>query len=225
MPWAPDVATAQAQAKAEGKSVLIHFSGSDWCGWCIKLRKEVFLKPDFEAYARSNLVLVAVDFPKHKTVPAGLQYANQRLVEQFQVQGIPTLVLLDSQGKRLGNVNYAQGGPKAFLAEVEKLLHPPLDTAPIKPTQPRATPPPRREGKGDGIAAARLGLTLQKITVSKDSRQAVINDRTLSPGETATVQATSGQVRVRCLEVRAKSVIVTVNGRKDRHELRLARTI
>src|SRR5437867_2134511 len=62
--WLDDLPRGQAQAKTERKFVLIHFSGSDWCGWCMKLRKEVFAKPDFESYARSNLVLVRIDFPK-----------------------------------------------------------------------------------------------------------------------------------------------------------------
>src|SRR6266536_4750172 len=89
--WSDDLPKAQAQAKAEGKFVLIHFSGSDWCGWCMKLRKEVFLKAEFESYAKSNLVLVGIDFPKRKPQPAALQTANQQLADQFKVQGFPTL--------------------------------------------------------------------------------------------------------------------------------------
>src|SRR5882762_3146601 len=73
--WLADLPKAQAQAKAQGKFVLIHFSGSDWCGWCLKLHKEVFLKPEFEAYAKSNLVLVEIDFPKRKPQAPVLQKA------------------------------------------------------------------------------------------------------------------------------------------------------
>ena len=130
--WFEDLPKAQTQAKAEGKSVLIHFSGSDWCGWCMKLRKEVFFKPEFEAYARSNLVLVGIDFPKRKPQPAAVQKANQKLAEQFQVQGYPTLILLDSQGAQLGRVSYGQGGVRTFLADVEKLIRPPPEAQPAK---------------------------------------------------------------------------------------------
>ena len=73
--WSTDLARAQARAKAEGKAVLLNFTGSDWCGWCIKLRRDVFLKPDFEAYARTNLVLVEVDFPKRKPLAPEITYS------------------------------------------------------------------------------------------------------------------------------------------------------
>ncbi len=150
--WSTDLARAQARAKAEGKAVLLNFTGSDWCGWCIKLRRDVFLKPDFEAYARTNLVLVEVDFPKRKPLAPEIQKANQRLAQQFQVQSYPTLILLDSKGAKLGAVSYANGGTKTFVAEVEKILRPPQEPAvarrslqkPGRPVrfQPSIAPPP-----------------------------------------------------------------------------------
>src|SRR5262245_29058985 len=60
LPWYTDLSQAQAQARIEGKRVLIHFTGSDWCGWCMKLHKDVFQKAEFASYAKSNLVLVSV---------------------------------------------------------------------------------------------------------------------------------------------------------------------
>ncbi len=149
--WSTDLAKAQARAKAEGKTVLLNFTGSDWCGWCIKLRRDVFLKPDFEAYARTNLVLVEVDFPKRKPLAPETRKANQRLAQQFQVQSYPTLILLDSKGAKLGAVSYANGGTKTFVAEVEKILRPPQEPAvarrfvqkPGRPVrfQPASAPP------------------------------------------------------------------------------------
>ena len=62
--WETDFAKASAKAKAEGKHILIDFSGSDWCGWCIKLDKEVFSKKAFKSYAKENLILVLADFPR-----------------------------------------------------------------------------------------------------------------------------------------------------------------
>src|SRR5512140_2965556 len=62
--WMTDVPKALEKAKTENKLVMLDFTGSDWCGWCIKLNKEVFSKPEFIEYAAKNLVAVEVDFPR-----------------------------------------------------------------------------------------------------------------------------------------------------------------
>lgn len=143
--WTSDLPAAQARAKAEGKAVLLNFTGSDWCGWCIKLRRDVFQKPEFESYARTNLVLVEVDFPKRKELPSEMQKANRKLAQQFQVQGYPTLILVDASGAKLGTVNYGNGGTRTFIAEVEKVLRPPKPVEPAVVKQPvkKAAPPKR----------------------------------------------------------------------------------
>ncbi len=142
--WATDLPKAQAQARAEGKAVLVNFTGSDWCGWCIRLKRDVFLKADFASYARSNVVLVEIDFPKRKRLTPEAQATNRRLAQQFQVQGYPTLVLLGADGTRLGNVNYANGGTRTFLAEMEKILRPPPDPIVVKKA-PAKVPTPKRQ--------------------------------------------------------------------------------
>src|SRR5688572_12393828 len=203
--WQTDLSKAQAQARAESKKVLIHFSGSDWCGWCIKLRKEVFAKSEFESYARSNLVLVRIDFPRRTNQPPAIQKSNQKVAEQFQVQGYPTLVLLDSQGAKLGTVSYGHGGAKQFLVDVEKIIRPQPEISPRLPAK-RATETRRADmepGKTESVGA---GLTLRRITGSKQRRQVVINDQTFSVGQTATVKVATGRVKVRCVEIREKSV-------------------
>src|SRR5260221_10642471 len=75
--WLTDLPKAQAKAKSEKKLVVLDFTGSDWCGWCIKLHKEVFSKPDFAKYAKDNLILVEVDFPRQKQQTEELKKANQ----------------------------------------------------------------------------------------------------------------------------------------------------
>ena len=220
--WLDDLPRAQAQAKSEGKLVLIHFSGSDWCGWCMKLRKEVFLKPEFESYARSNLVLVAIDFPKRKPQPTALQQANQQLAEQFQVQGFPTLLVLDSQGGSLGRLSYGQGGAKMFLAELEKLIHPPPETPPSRMAAKKNSDSKAASKLSEVGEPGRKDLILKKISGTKERRQAPINSHTFAVGETASVKVAAGRVRVHCVEIRDKSVIVTVNGQKEKQELKLA---
>src|SRR5205814_4270434 len=87
LPWMTDLPKAQAKAKSEKKLVMLDFTGSDWCGWCIKLNKEVFSKPEFEEYAKKNLVLVEVDFPRHKELTEEQKKANESLQEKYRIQG------------------------------------------------------------------------------------------------------------------------------------------
>lgn len=219
--WSTDLAKAQAQARAEGKAVLVNFTGSDWCGWCMKLRKDVFLKPAFTNYAQINLVLVEVDFPKRKPITPAAQKANQQLAQHFQVQGFPTLVLIDSTGNRLGNVNYANGGPKSFIHEVEKLLHPPSDIPQPKPAVRKPAAPKRVQPSTASGQPNRADLVLSKIVSSKKKRQAVINDAVLSAGQSATIKVGNERVKILVVEVRERSAIVTIQGQRERRELRL----
>lgn len=115
--WSDDYKAALATAAKENKKVLIDFTGSDWCGWCIKLKKGTFDQPAFKDYADKNLVLVEVDFPQTKSLSPEVKKQNDALQQQFQVQGFPTLVLLDSQGKVIKQQSgYIPGGPAGFIA-------------------------------------------------------------------------------------------------------------
>lgn len=118
--WRTDYSGALKQAKSEGKLVLIDFTGSDWCGWCMKFEQDVLSTPKFAAYAGQKLQLVRLDFPHHTPQPDDLKRANAALSQQFQVDGFPTFVLVNADGKELGRqVGYLQGGPDAFIAELE----------------------------------------------------------------------------------------------------------
>src|SRR5262245_17394763 len=119
--WLTDLPKAQAKAKEEKKLVLMDFTGSDWCPWCIKLVKEVFSQPELGEYAKKNLVLVEVDFPRKKQQSAELKKANQALEEKYQIKGYPTIIVLNSEGKKVGELSYEPGGAKPFIAELEKL--------------------------------------------------------------------------------------------------------
>ena len=115
--WLTDMPKALAQAKQEKKMVLVDFTGSDWCGWCIKFKKEVLSTPEFAEYAKKNLVLVELDFPHAKAQDDKLKAANMALKEKYGVQGFPTLLLLkNSGGEAWRQVGYMEGGPKAFIA-------------------------------------------------------------------------------------------------------------
>ena len=117
--WQTDAVKAQEQAKQEGKLVLLDFTGSDWCSWCVKFKKEALDTEEFKDYADKNLVLVEVDFPNKKEQSADLKKANQALKEKYKVTGFPTYVVLNGAGKEIGRqVGYEKGGAKAFIAKL-----------------------------------------------------------------------------------------------------------
>jgi protein disulfide-isomerase len=119
--WMTNYEQGQQEAKASNKLVLLDFTGSDWCGWCTVLDREIFSQPQFKEYASKNLVLVEVDFPKKKQVSAATREQNERLLMRYQVQGFPTIIVLNSEGKMVAELGYMQGGPDAFIAVLEKL--------------------------------------------------------------------------------------------------------
>jgi len=119
--WMTDLPKAEAKAKAENKIVMMDFTGSDWCPWCIKLDKEVFSTPEFVEYAQKNVVPVQVDFPRRKQQSADQKKANQALQRKYQIRGYPTVVVLSPTGKKLGELGYQPGGPKPFIAKLNKL--------------------------------------------------------------------------------------------------------
>ena len=114
--WVDNYKDALATAAKENKKVLLDFTGSDWCPVCIQLRKDVFDKPEFRTFADKNLVLVEIDKPLRQTLSPLVQKQNDDLLEQYQVEGFPTLILLNPQGKILKqNLGYLPGGPKGFI--------------------------------------------------------------------------------------------------------------
>jgi len=119
--WTTDYAAALSKARATNKTVFLFFTGSDWCGWCKRLDKEVLSTADFKTYARANLILVKLDFPRNSPLPAQLQARNQKLAQQYGIEGFPTIVVLNSAGKNVGTLGYMEGGPTAFLKELKKL--------------------------------------------------------------------------------------------------------
>jgi len=118
--WLTSLSQAQAQAKAENKLILMNFTGSDWCPWCIKLDKDTLDQQQFVDYANKNLVLVTVDFPQNKEQPADLKAANAALAKKYDVSGFPTLVVAKPDGTAVWTqVGYLEGGPEALISQLE----------------------------------------------------------------------------------------------------------
>lgn len=122
LPWLTDFETARARAKAENKPLFIDFTGSDWCPPCMRLRKEVFSKPEFAEFAAQRLVLLEVDFPKRTPLPSEQQAANEALARQFNIEGFPTIIVMSPSGKILGELGYVSGGAATFIAELKRLI-------------------------------------------------------------------------------------------------------
>ncbi len=119
--WMTDFAQAQAQAKTEDKLLLLDFTGSDWCGWCKLMEKEIFSQPAFEEYAAKNLVLVRLDFPRAKPLSTEVRTQNQTLAQKFGINGFPTIVMLNGNGKPLVQLGYVRGGPEVFINELKRV--------------------------------------------------------------------------------------------------------
>ncbi len=122
--WMTDFNAAKEIA-AKGKlDILVDFSGSDWCTWCQKLDAEVFSKPEFLTEAKKQFVLVVLDFPKQEEnkakIPEALRKSNEELAKTLNVQGFPTVFLMDAKGAPYAQTGYKEGGPEAYLKQLQE---------------------------------------------------------------------------------------------------------
>jgi protein disulfide-isomerase len=120
--WLPDFDAALALASEQNKHVLVDFSGSDWCGWCIKLDKEVLSQESFVEFADENLILVMVDFPRYKPQSAEQKQANEALARKYGVRGFPTVLIFNPQGELIEQTGYQRGGPEAYIEMIKGVI-------------------------------------------------------------------------------------------------------
>lgn len=119
--WIEDFELAKKTAAEQKKLILADFTGSDWCGWCIKLDKEVFSKKEFTDYVKDKYVLVKLDFPRKSPQSDELKKQNKALGKKYDIEGFPTVLILDAEGNKKGELGYVEGGPSAFNAELAKI--------------------------------------------------------------------------------------------------------
>lgn len=120
--WTSDFAAAKKQAAESSKDLLIDFTGSDWCGWCIKLNDEVFKHDAFKNGVKDSFVLVELDFPQDGTkVTAEVREQNTKLKEVYGVEGFPTILLTDAKGRPYALTGYQEGGPEKYVAHLNEL--------------------------------------------------------------------------------------------------------
>ncbi len=120
--WTDNYKKAVERAKAENKVLFLDFTGSDWCGWCIRLDKEVFSKKEFAEYAKKNLVLVKLDFPRSFNLSNRIVKQNDALAQKYQIRGYPTVILLAPDESVIAQTGYQQGGVQAYIEHLDTLL-------------------------------------------------------------------------------------------------------
>ena len=118
--WGEDLAAAKAQAAKEGKKILMAFSGSDWCGWCVRMDRDVYSKPEFIEKAKKDYVLVMIDNPQDTSILSPLAAAqNGRLTREFGIRGFPSTLVLDAEGKVLKRLSGYKGSPEALFEALD----------------------------------------------------------------------------------------------------------
>jgi thiol:disulfide interchange protein len=128
--WLVSIDEAYAISKKTGKPIMANFTGSDWCGWCKRLKANVFVHDEFRQWAEKNVVLLELDFPRSFKIPAEIQQQNSNLQSAFQVQGFPTVWVFDLEKDNasnqysisaLGKTGYT-ATPKEFIDGVNQML-------------------------------------------------------------------------------------------------------
>jgi thioredoxin-related protein len=123
--WGLDIEKAKAEAATSHKMILINFSGSDWCGPCIQLKREVFESDAFKKFANENLVLVRADFPRLKKNQLDKKQTahNESLADKYNQQGkFPLTVLVNSKGKVVREWDGYQADTQVFIQEVSQAI-------------------------------------------------------------------------------------------------------
>lgn len=127
--WNTDVNKAIAISAKTKKPLLLFFTGSDWCGWCMRLQKEVFNTPEFTKWAKENVVLVELDFPRKTPQTPEVVKQNQELQQTFAVQGYPTVWFVNAANKdgkvnfeQLGKSGYVAGGPSVWIDGANQII-------------------------------------------------------------------------------------------------------
>ena len=117
--WLTDVSQAIEKSKASGKPIFAFFTGKEWCSWCKKLERQVLSKEGFINYAKENLVLLELDFPRGRR---NLPQKQIELARKFNIKGYPTVILMDSSTNKIAKTGYESMSPEQYVDHVKALL-------------------------------------------------------------------------------------------------------
>lgn len=120
--WMSDFDAAKKKAAEEKKDLLVDFTGSDWCGWCIRLNEEVFQHDPFKKGIADKFILVELDYPRDKSkMTDDVIKQNAKLQEVYKVKGFPTILLMDAKGLPYAQTGYQAGGPEKYVEHLDGL--------------------------------------------------------------------------------------------------------
>ena len=122
--WMTDFDAAKAKAKKEGKAILMEFTGSDWCGWCVRLRSTILDSRDFQQYAKDKFVLLEVDIPRNVNKIGAAQHArNRAIAAQYNISTYPTILVLDADGTVLGGFIGGRDSLQSVISPLNEALN------------------------------------------------------------------------------------------------------
>ena len=128
--WLVNIQEANVLSSKTGKPIMANFTGSDWCGWCKKLKREVFVTPEFKKWAKENVILLECDYPRSFQLPSDIAQQNSQLQQALGIQGYPTICFItltnNYQGQisinQIGRMGYVAGGPTPWINEANKFV-------------------------------------------------------------------------------------------------------
>src|SRR5437762_3139562 len=196
--WMTDYSAGLASARQRNCAVFLFFTGSDWCGYCQALDREVLSTPQFAAFASENLVLVKIDFPRVNPLPPDQAQRNQALAHGFEIHGYPSILIINPKGQVAGGFGYKSGGPSEFIRDIYRIPtitwrgNPPPSTergSPAAPQKPNVETTPGPAFNGAQLRAPKrfARLELNGIMGTKQRPMIMVNNQTLAPGESARV--------------------------------------
>ena len=164
--WETEFSASTNAAKAANRYVLVDFSGSDWCGWCIRLDKEVFKRKHFRDYAKDNLVCVLLDSPQGKKLKKALQTQNKALRQTYGVRGYPTVLVLSPDGELVARTGYREGGAEAYVEYLKGVIDPHRKKHDIPSPTPLAS-----SGRPSRLGGNKLQALRQVPLARRDDRE------------------------------------------------------
>ncbi len=120
--WTTNFDAAKKQAQAESKPMFVYFTGSDWCPWCIKMDSQILSTPEFQQALAQKMIFVKVDFPRKSPQDQATKDQNQKLSNEFGIQGFPSVIILDSKGQKIEKMGFQSGGGANYAKKVQDVL-------------------------------------------------------------------------------------------------------